>query len=322
MNSLALRKRSDSSVALDHLFVAMPLERVKRAENSLTERDMEALARVNLQAVQSIVVCLCVNGPQERWLFTCNPRHLSAPDRALASIGSRILFYLGEQFVVLPLEPLVVACAAAKAEDKLKGADGCNTNTNRGIQTPASREELGYSAGAEKDDKEVEPAVPPLQRKPTRGVIKRVSQCVEADVVDFSSHVFRLVHVVLLFHFPGVGPGLTLGVGWRGPGPASGFGLPIVVGWRTPEPWMTGCRTPEALVSVFRTLCVVVKIFVLSFTIVSLWLLHLGMAGVWSRSNAATHRTIEIQTFCTLEVKHTKYSINTFGGDQVLEALG
>lgn len=297
----------------EDLFVVMPLKGQYPSCQPVPDRDDKPLLHpVDFGGPYCIIVSLCVERTKRRRLISSNSDHFAAPDGNLLVGSLRNFLNVGEKSVIVSLQTLMVSCLSSKIENELRGTDGgdCSTESKLVRLDAGIPENIGHRCRTQEDCYEVAPTIPALQRHAPAGVVDGISKDVELQVGACVGHVF------LYFFGPGGGEGGLGAEGWRGPGPApgGGFGVSAAIGWRGPNVFCSGeigWRTPMLSPK---------NIFPL-FKIVSLWLLHLGMAGVWSRSNAATHRTIEIQTFCTLEVKHTKYSINTFGGDQVLEVL-
>ena len=283
------------------LFVIVAFIGPELAEQSMMPGDVKPLILgEEFGGADGVVIGFRIQRPEHGRLFAADAGHLGKPARDFHLIWRGIGLDLGEQMIVFPLQVLMIAGAATEVEHELgstNGGDQCADRAAGHIHVE-DRHELCDCFGTEQDDEEVEPTVPAIERQPSRRVIERVAQYIEADQIA--------VHFLPHFFGPGAdGAGAT---GWRGPWPAPGFGgaMLVIVGWRGPKLFCTisGCLGPALRnsgvgwrgpgPSCAETGCLgpLLKFPFSSFDIeiVLIRLARLGMPGAGLRCCASRHR--------------------------------
>lgn len=265
---------------LARLYVVMPFEGQKGTKEPVGPRDYQSLTASKAPGrVDSVIVGFCVDRPQCGRLVSSNPDHSAIPFGAEGLVCVRASLDIGQEGVVVALKDLMVTRNASEIENELHGTDYSYCHPYQMTGKAVAGKHITDSSSTENNHQKVEPASPAFERSTPRGVIQRVAQNIETDVL-----AARCGHH---FFLPMLGGGAAGGDGCRGPtdapldvGSAVLKGLANVVdGCRGPSP---KSALPGPLGAFFSSL----------IRIVSDWVGQLGMKSLAGAGTPASDTRI------------------------------
>lgn len=252
-------KRTERSSGLDasplaKLAVGVSLEREMISKKPMKKRHVKTLVFRPFHGSDRIIVGLGIDRPHDGRFLAGDPHHAAVPRGALVRVWLDHSFDVGEKIVILALQLPVVSCRASEIEDQLYRTEYGNSRPDENLRDAYKCEYVAHCGGAEKYNSQTAPSTKSLEAKPSRSVIKRIAQNVEADVVEVICHDHSFF-------------------GGRGGGETGCLGPTLV---STPlSDVRDGCLTPIPLCSELVSLVI---------PIVSLCRLHEGMPGVGAHS--------------------------------------
>lgn len=253
-----------ASAPFAHLLIGVPLEREVVFQKPMKNRHMKALVFRPFHGAKRIVIRLGVDCPHNRRLLARNAYHAAVPCRTLFLAWITYLGDIREQIVVVALQLPVIPSRAAEIENKLSSTKSGNGSAHKYLRNPSKTENIPHCCRAEQDNGQTAPTAQSLEAKAAGGVVERVAQDIEADVLGIACHGHSF--------FGGRGGGET---GCRGPT----FVSTLV--WVSRD----GCLGPKLLSAKFESLVI---------PIVSLCRLHEGMPGVGAHSARLDTATIAV----------------------------
>lgn len=204
--ALQLFLRQGRDLTLHEISVALEGEVVLKG--AVPYRDPQTQPFIHLQCVEGIIVSFCVDSAHGRRLITGYSYHAAVPLGDALLVGLGFSFDFCEKTVIVTLQRLMGARRAHRIKHKLYCAEQRRCSPSDGLGEPDPGENSAHGRRTGQNDEEVDPSGLPLELEPARGVIQRVAQDIEADVLDCLLHDY--------FSFCGRG-GVGRGIGCRGP---------------------------------------------------------------------------------------------------------
>lgn len=198
--------------------VVVPIEGQNASKQPVNERNRQALAITKrAYRIKRIVVGFGIERTKDWWFIRSDANHTALPlgNLILGGLGSGL--DLGKQRVVVALQHLMIARLPAEVEHKLQCADHGHGHANRVLWNREGGHDVADSRGAKDYHQEVEHPVQPFERPAACGVVERVAQDIEPDVLAISCH---------RHFFVGGGAAGGGADGWRGPYELSGWRAP------------------------------------------------------------------------------------------------
>lgn len=170
------------------LAVIVPFEGKNAAKNPVPKWYLKAFITAKGSGrIDGVVVGLCIKRSKNRRFICGDADHPAVPLRTKGGVSFRRRLNIGEKGVIVPLQRLMFARLPAEIEDELQCADHCDGHASPLLKS-IDRYHVANSCRSENDHKEVENAVPALQRTAPGRVVERVSQDIEAYVCAVRDH--------------------------------------------------------------------------------------------------------------------------------------
>ncbi len=161
-------------------------------KKSVKPRDLNSLARpIQFGGANSVIICLRIQRPQCWGLIAGNPNHLALPNGQVLRRWRQILLDLSKKIIIVALKALMIPRFPSEIEGKRGRAHSGHGHSESALRdvNPERPQKVCHGCGAKQNHHEVEPTVPAVKPKPTRGVVKCVSENVEPDLVSVHVHI-------------------------------------------------------------------------------------------------------------------------------------